>query len=661
MGRRKQITRSRRAAAPTAAARDAASVGARRLWPAALLVAAALVAYGNALSLPFVMDDRGTIVDNANIRQLWPFTTALTGPAQSAVAGRPVVSLSLAINYALGGLSPWGYHVWNLGVHVLAALVLFGIVRRTLLWGGHVGPPLHEENRRADLTKHVGADPRACPERSSFDKLRTSGRMVGPEAVAWICALVWLIHPLQTEVVDYVTERSESMMGLFYLLTLYAAIRAMDADRDRARWWSAISVIGCALGMATKESMVTAPLMVLLYDALFRSGGVRRALRARPRFYAALAATGTILIALVASGPRSHSAGLSSGVTPWTYFLNQPAMIVRYLELTFWPRSLVLDYGVTHAIPFREAWPFLAVVALLAALVVVLWRTHPAIGFLGAWFFVTLAPSSSIVPIATEVGAERRMYLPLAAIVVLAVLAGRLVIGTRRRIVAPVVAAVSCALIALTIARNAEYRSEAGIWQTVLDRRPHGRAHYNLGVVLAEEGRRDEAIAHYQQAVADTPEAHYALGFELDAGGRTADAIHHLREYVRLLPDDVNSIRAYTLLGRALAASGRPEEAVAAFREALRRQPRNADARGGLADALLGLERFDEAEREYREYLRAMPANAVAHYNLGLALVGTGRLEAAIDQFREAVRIEPGFADARQNLEAALADLNRKQ
>ena len=624
MGRGKHTKQSRRTAAPIAAARHDAPVGAGGLWPAALLVAAALVAYGNALAGPFVMDDRGAIVANANIRQLWPLAktpNALTGPVQSAIAGRPIVSLSLAINYALGGLSPWGYHAWNLGVHLLAALALFGILRRTL---------------------------------SSW-----AGREAG--WVAFVCALIWLVHPLQTEVIDYVTERTESMMGLFYLLTLYAAIRTIDADRDRARWWSALSVVCCALGMATKESMVTAPLRVLLYDGVFRAGGVMRALRSRPRFYAALAATWTILVALIASGPRSRSAGLSSGITPWTYLVNQPAMLVRYLELVFWPRGLILDYGPTRAISLSEALPYAIVVVALIAIVVAAWRTRPALGFLGLWFLVTLAPSSSIVPIATEVGAERRMYLPLAAVVVLVVLGSRLLIGTRRRIAVPIAAAASCALIALTIARNAEYRSEAGIWQTVLDRRPHGRAHYNLGVVLAEQGRRGEAIAQYQQAVADTPDAHYALGFELDAEGRNDDAIRHLREYVRLLPDDVNSIRAYALLGRALARSGQLDEAVAAFRESLRRQPRNADARGGLADALLGLQRFDEAEREYRAYLQVMPASAVAHYNLGLALVGAGRLEAAIDQFREAVRIEPGFADARQNLEAALADSSRKR
>src|ERR1700730_6818491 len=104
----------------------------RRRWFAVVLAAGALLAYANSFGTPFVYDDQGAIVDNPNIRQLWPLTTALTGPRQSPLAGRPIVSLSFAINQAAGGSSPLGYHAGNLGIHLLAALLLFGIVRRTL-------------------------------------------------------------------------------------------------------------------------------------------------------------------------------------------------------------------------------------------------------------------------------------------------------------------------------------------------------------------------------------------------------------------------------------------------------------------------------------------------------------------------------------------------
>ncbi|MBI3493502.1 MAG: tetratricopeptide repeat protein, partial [Acidobacteria bacterium] len=501
------------------------------MWPAPLLIAGAVAVFANSLTVPFVFDDQRAIVDNASIRRLWPPPTALAAPPQSPVAGRPIVNLSLAVNYAIGGLDPWGYHAANLGVHLLAALTLFGVVRRTLA-------------SEALANRFATA---ATP-------------------LAFAAALIWLTHPLQTEIVDYAAQRTESMAGLFYLLTLYAAIRAMSPPLGRHQpRWSIAAVVACGLGMASKESVVTAPLMVLLYDAVFVERGIRDAVRRRPRFYAALFATWIILAALLASGPRSHSAGFSAGVAPRVYLLDQAPMIAAYLKLAFWPHPLVLDYGMPAAIGLTAALPPAILVLALIAATVVAWRYSRAAAFLGAWF---------------SLGA-------------------------------------TCVMLAtLTVQRNAEYRDPIALWQTVVDRRPGGRAHYNLGIELKAAGRRDEAIDHYRQALADDPEAHYALGFEAEADGRYDEAIAHYREYIRLRPEDVNVIRACTLLGRALAVRGRLDEAVDAFRQALRMQPSNADARGGLADALSRQQRFDEAIPEYQRYLRLQPASAGAHENL---------------------------------------------
>ena len=165
--------------------------------------------------------------------------------------------------------------------------------------------------------------------------------------------------------------------------------------------------------------MVTAPLVVVLYDRVFVFDSFRDAIRSRRGLYAGLAATWAVLAALMWSGPRSAVGGFSTGISPWTYLLNQAQMIAHYLRLTVWPRSLVVFYGWPVALTLGDVLPYaLLVTALLAATIVALVRA-PALGFLGAWFFMTLAPTSSVVPIATEVGAERRMYLPLLALIVL--------------------------------------------------------------------------------------------------------------------------------------------------------------------------------------------------------------------------------------------------
>jgi protein O-mannosyl-transferase len=599
------------------------------LTSTAIVLAAGLAAYVNGFAAPFVFDDRGSIVENTHIRTLWPPGEALSAPPQSALAGRPAASASLAVNYALGGLAPWPYRAGNLVIHVLAALALLGIVRRAA--------------------------------RSARTQLSDASASV----LALACALLWLLHPLQTEVVDYITQRTESMMGVFYFLTLYASIRGMQSARPSLKW-TLVAVTACAAGMASKESMVTAPVMVLLYDATFEAGSIRGAVRARARLYAGLAATWILLAVLVAPGPRSHSAGLSSGVTPWVYALNQPNMIVTYLRQACWPTALILDYGPTNPVSMSSALPSAALVVALLVATTAAWWKYPTIGFLGTWFFVTLAPSSSFVPIATEVGAERRMYLPLASLVVMAVvlaralwLSARMANSRYRWVPATLLVLVCSGLSWLTVRRNAEYLNEAELWQTVVARHPHGRARYQLGIALAEEGRRNEAIAQYRAAVADCPDAHYALGFELEADGKHDEAISHVQEYVRLRPDDLNVIRANILLGRALLEAGRPLEAVDALRRALAMKSGDADAHGLLADALLRLERYPEAAREYRERLTLTPRDAVAHESLGIALVGQSRESEAIAEFASAVELAPRDPHARYDLGNALAGVGR--
>jgi len=618
------------------------------LWMPVLLVAAGLASYAATLDLPFVFDDHTAIVENANIRQLWPLSVAAGAPIQSAMAGRPVVAFSLAVNYAIGELSTSIYHAWNLGLLILTALVLFGIIRRTLLLSDR--PP-------------------------GLKTRPTSGA-----ALAFACALLWIVHPLQTEVVDYVTQRTESTMGLFYLLTLYASIRAMTAEPGGSLKWELAAMVACACGMASKESMVTAPVMVLLYDVAFVEPDLKigptyakrtptHALRARPRLYLGLALTWTVLAILIIPGPRSRSAGFQSGVTPWVYLLNQPGMILTYLRLAIWPVGQVLDYGVPRVVSLGEVWLSFACVGALAVATLAAWRWRPDIAFLGTWFFVTLAPSSSILPIATEVGAERRMYLPLAAVIALIVTSMWSLIERQRtananeswkwRGPAALLAVVCVVLVTLTVRRNAEYRTSLGIWQTVLDRYPHGRAHYNIGIELKQQGRRSEAIEHYRQALPESPEAHYALGFEAAADRRHDEAIEHYREFLRLMPDDRTAPLAYVMLGRSLEATGKLDEAAEVFRREIQMRPRDIDGRAGLASVLISKQQFDQAVAVLQDLIRLESGNPSNYANLGIAYVGLDRTGDAVNAFARAAELAPENPSFHHNLGNALAGVAR--
>jgi protein O-mannosyl-transferase len=190
-------TRRRRTSAP---ARPARSTPPLPLLFALLIVVAGVATYSNSLGGQFIWDDQTSIVTNRTIQHLWPLSDPLTPPRETPVAGRPLVNLSFAINYALGGLNETGYHAGNIAIHIACALLLFAIVRRTLL-----------NKESGEISQEA---------RPLFQPADTT---------AVVVALLWMVHPLQSEAVNYITQRSESLMALFFLLTLYAAIRARPA------------------------------------------------------------------------------------------------------------------------------------------------------------------------------------------------------------------------------------------------------------------------------------------------------------------------------------------------------------------------------------------------------------------------------------------------
>ena len=596
------------------------------LWPALAIVIVALVTYANALGHPFVMDDTNSILENQTIHSLG--ASVRGGPPQSPTAGRPLVNMSFAVNYMLGGVSPWGYHAVNLGVHLACALLVYMLLRQML----------------------------TLPRLAEW----SAGHDTGIAATA---ALLWTVHPLNSEVVNYATQRSEELVALAFLLTLYFGVRAIGTSWTTA--WATASVMACAAGMSSKESMATAPVIMLLLDSTFVSGGPRAAVRRRPFYYLALFATWIVLALLIIEGPRWRSAGFASGVSPWNYLLNQAPMVARYFRLVIWPTGLVLDYGEPIAQTLRAVWPSALLVVGLLGGTLALWAFAPALAFFATWCFITLAPTSSIVPIATEVGAERRMYLPLVAVLTLIVLvASRVLLRTRtpgmRRGVTVATAAAACALlIGLTISRNSEYSSGLRIWQTTVERYPSGRARYNLGLELKAVGRRADAVHEYELAVATHPEAHYALGFELDEDGRHDRAVEHYRQLIEARPIDANVPRTYIQIGRALFLMGRHEEALTAYRDALARKRGDTDALGGLADTLVALERWTDAVAAYGEYLRINPSVTTARFNMGLALVHLDRDAEARDAFATVVQQEPTNVAARVNLAYALANTGR--
>lgn len=522
---------------------------------------------------PFVFDDELAIAQNPAIRQLRPLTPFLANRDQMPTSGRPLAAYSLALNYAWGGLEPFGYHLTNVILHLAAGLALFAWLSRLwTTWG-----PM-------------------APARAG--------------AMAWGVAALWLVHPLQTEVVHYVVQRTEILMGLCLLLTLYCSTRALAAPAGGG-WWRAGAIAACGLGMLSKESMVVAPLLVALYDRTVVSGSFARAWRQHAPLHVGLALTWLPLAALVALNPHSWSVG-SHLLNPWRYALTQSGVIAHYLRLAVWPHPLCIDYGDWPiARSFGDVAPSAALLAAGLALTGLGVAQRRMAGFWAAWVVLLLAPTSSVLPIATEVAAERRMYLPLVGLLVLVVRGlwrAAALLGPQPRRQWRV--AMACTVVLLgpltmgTLQRGRLYTDTVALWQDAVRTRPgNARAHNNLGVALQRAGALDEAAHHFRETLRLGADAQAAnnLGVVLMQQGDLEQAQRLFRRALQAHPD---SASAHYNLGCALAKQGRFVEAIAAYRAALALQPDDVEARFNLGNALADAGLAADARQAYEETLR---------------------------------------------------------
>lgn len=562
-----------------------------------IIVAAAVAVFWSGLAAPFILDDTRAVAQNPQIRGLWPPQRFLPREgADSTLSNRPVLSAGFAVSYALSGLDPRGHRAANVAIHAAAALFLYGIVRRTLS-----GPLL-------------------------------AGRFGGAAgAMALVAALFWTVHPLQAESVTYVVQRAESQMGLFYLAALYGLLRSAASPRPLP--WLAVAWTAAALGIGTKEVALTLPATLLVYDRIFLARGWR-GLRARGGFHAAVAAAAVAGGLYIAGGHHAETsreivrAGMAS---PAAYALTQAEVLLHYLRLAFVPAGLRFDPGWPLAASWRDVWP--ALVATGAAVAATAWlvlRGRPA-GFLGAWFFLILAPTSSVVPL-LDVAFEHRMYLPLAAVAVALAVAGgaalRLLPGRLRRPAAWAGgAAVFLLLAAQTVARNHLFWRAEWIWgRTVLENPLHHRAHGGMAMGLAARERFGRAERGLRRALAVNP----AYG------------------------------NGWTNLGAVLVSLNRPREALDVLGRALLLERVPGAVHSNRAAAFLALGDFEGAREEARQAIACDPADAVPHYNIGMTRLLEGRLPEAEASFREALALNPRHFGVRWNLAVLLSRTGRE-
>jgi tetratricopeptide (TPR) repeat protein len=575
-------------------------------WSVAIVVLTA-AAYSSSLHGAFIYDDIEGITQNLSFRH---WATLLHPPEGITPSGRPLLNASLGLSFAISGVSVWGYHVVNVAIHAAAALALFGVLRWT------------------------------------------------HPAIAGPAALLWAVHPLLTESVTYVVQRAESMMGLFYLLTLYcfARWRTLPPARSAYAW---LSVLFCWLGMATKEVMVTAPVVVFLYDRTFVAGSFRAAWAARRGYYLALASSWILLAALIAGsgGNRGGTIGFGVGISPVGYALTQMRAIATYLRLSVWPHPLVIDYGPLWMKSAAQAAPY--ALPVLGALAIGVWALirRPVLGFWLAWFFIILSPTSSFVPGTTQIIVEHRMYLSLIAVPVLAALA---LSRWSARWTTPLLGAIAALFAALTFARNQAYGTEGRLWQETVAQVPDNpNAHDALGLVLMREGKIDEAMAEFRTAQRLNPDLIAPLENLGDADVKRGQYQAALEEFEAAIQKNPRYAPVHVDLGNLLLLSRQYEAAIAQYAEALRLQPGSAEAECNWGLALSRSGRTPESLPHFEAALRLNPAFAEAEFNWGNAARVLGQTSAAMAHYARALELRPDYAEPALNWGNLLLQQNR--
>ena len=639
------------------------------------IAATALVVYSNTLHSPFVFDDIVYITGNELLRDLSNFT--------DLAGARYIAMLSFALNYAVSGTDPFGYHLVNISIHAVNGMLLWWLVVSIFRTPVMKGYPC------------VGGVGGLGTGRVAF-------------LFALSAALIFTAHPVQTQSVTYITQRFASLATLFYLLSaaLYLAARLRSIGEDggegvRRRLSSglllAASLISCLVAMKTKEISFTLPFVVALMDwAFFPAIAFReRFMRLVPFMAALLLIPVSLLVPVpvLSEGGGADPFGWAktrdlSVVSPYLYFISELRVIVTYLRLLFVPVGQVLDYDMRPYESFFDIDVFASAIflALLITASVALFirsrrRRQPApllASFGVLWFFITLSVESSFVPI-NDLIFEHRLYLPMAGAAVAFVAAAVHVIGKvekgragsgkgagvfyrRATVVFLLITVLPLGIAAYE--RNKVWADDLTLWTDVVAKRPENpRGLFNLGLALFKRDRNDEARPYFEgharvmaEVGVGAPKSHYYVALVHERMGRFGEAAAALRVSIEQDPDVA---APHSALGVYYMKAGRAGLAAEELRKAIAIDP-SAAAHNSLGAALQMAGFFEEAALHVAEALRLDPALAEAHYNMANIHLGAGRTGEAVGEYKRAVELKPSLVEARYNLALIYMETGRE-
>jgi len=581
------------------------------------------------------LDDGEYITDNIHVHTglswdniTWAFTST------HAANWHPLTWLSHMLDCELFGLNPKGHHLNSVLFHLLNSLLLFLLLKRMTgtLW------------------------------RSGF------------------VAALFALHPLHVESVAWVAERKDVLSTFFLFLTLLSYIWYVE----RPGFYRYLFIIlFFTLGLMAKPMLVTLPFALLLLDywplerIQLGQSGISHAAQSHPSiitknlraqaFSLLLEKTPFFVLAAVSSLVTflvQRSGGAVGGLEIYPFNIRIANALLSYLLYIIkmiWPQNLAVFYPHPgQSLPMWQAAGAGLLLLVISIAFIRAGRRYPYLPVGWLWYVGTLVPVIGLVQVGAQAMADRYTYVPLIGLFIMIAWGVPDLLGGWRYGKPALALAATSLLSALIVCSSLQVSH----WENSLTLFDHSlratsknsQIHNNLGNVLTQKGKLQEAIAHYTEALEISPnyaEAHINLGVVLAEQGRLEEAIKHYSVALQLKP---NSSELHNNLGVALFRLGDIPGAISSYFAAVKLKPDYAEAHNNLGNALAQLEKLVEAEVHYSKALKIRADYPEAHNNLGVALARQGRLNEAIAHFSEAVRLAPDYMQARANLQFALQE-----
>ena len=558
----------------------------RNLLFSLIILLLTFLAYANSFENSFHHDDLHVIVRNPHIKDLNKVPLLFLQPQMGSgvytetSSYRPLLMATFALNFHLGSSNVFGYHLFNFGLHVFCAILVYFILFHLFRFAG----------------------------------MASAGNPLRDQLTALFAALIFALHPVQTESVTYITGRSSLLTAAFFLAAFYAY---MQYGLNRNPGYLFLSLLAYAAALLVKETAVTLLPLLMFLDYLSPRG---RTWKDR-----ILALLPFVLLSAIYIGIRLHFFGslhyAGDPLRPFSaHLLTQPRAWVHYLGTLLLPLNLNMDYDFRVSYSLLES-EVLGSLFILVALTIVLWRLskwNRLVGFFSLWFLVTLLPTNSII-VLEDLVSDRWIYLSSVGFAVLFALVAfwiyhHLIEGGNR--VRKLVFFFLCALVIelygfSTILRNFTWTSPLTLWEDAVSKSPQKARTLNaLGAALASQGRLEEARQRLSQAIALEPR-----------GGQ-----------------------AYLNLGYVFAEQGKLDKAIALYKMGIPLNPKLlSEIHNNLGAIYFKQEKLEAAEKEFRLAIELRPHNAPPYFNLGLWYEKQGNLDQAISFVETAVQLAPDY------------------